>query len=298
MPLTRMQMLQIMLDNPSVNLVYNSNSLGAGMFTIQTTKPIPRSSLNLPADVDPKRCHMVQAKPFTTLELPTDRLGPLSSYTNCQDEPIKLGTQIQPKGAPWVGTAGCPVSWTDPQGKKHWGILSNWHVFTGGQYGVGHGQHQPSDDRPACAYLSAATPVNATEPNTTDAAIADAFVNGFHTIDWFILNNGPLNPWITDALVGNTFRKIGRTTGLTHARCTAIDATARVGYGNFEALFVGQDVFTDMNGPFSAAGDSGSCIICDCDDGPSALLFAGGGNQTIGNPMRLVAEKLRLQFAK
>lgn len=298
MPLTRQQMLEIMLTNPTVHLVYNDRTSKDGRFIIQASDALTTLSVNLPDDVDAHKCTIVRKRPFHTLELSANLAAPRSDWTNCQDEPIKLGTQIQPKGAPWVGTAGCPVSWTNPDGTKHWGILSNWHVFTGGKYGIGHGQHQPLDDRPACAYLSAATPVDAMSPNTTDAAIADAFVDGFHTIDWWILNNGALNPWITDAKVGNTYRKIGRTTGLTHARCSAIDATARIGYGNFEAIFTGQDVFDDMNGPFSAAGDSGSCIICDCDDAPSALLFAGGGNQTIGNPMKLVAEKLNLQFAK
>lgn len=296
MRLTRAQKTLILFENPAVTLVYNHPNPETDRFVVQMDDTQPEQPLLLPKDVDRNKCDIRRAPPFKTLELSANLAAPRDYWTNCQDEPIELGTQIQPKGAPWVGTAGCPVSWTDPQGKRHWGILSNWHVFSGGQFGVGHGQHQPSDDRPACAYLSAATPVDANSPNTTDAAIADALVDGFHTIAWELLNLGTLNPVITAAIVGNGYRKVGRTTGITHALCSAVDATARIGYGDFEAIFTGQDVFDDQAGPFSAAGDSGSCIVCDCNDGPSSLLFAGGGNQTLGNPMNLVAEKLRLKF--
>lgn len=296
MPLTRIQMLQIMLENPAVDLVYNDQERKGDHFIVQANDTIAGFKLKLPDDVDPSKCILRRRRPFHTLELKTDRLGISSIYNVCQNEPIRLGTQIQPQGAPWVGTAGCPVHWTDPTMQQHWGILSNWHVFCGGRYDVGHPQHQPTDSRPSCALLSAATPVEANQPNTTDAAIADAFINGYHTIDWSILDLGLLHPEIARAVVGNTFRKVGRTTGLTQARCSAIDATVRVGYGDFEAIFVGQDVFEDVGGSFSAPGDSGSTIVCDCNDGPSALLFAGGGNQTIGNPMQEVADKLNLRF--
>lgn len=296
MELSRAQMLEILRDNPDINLVCNDNSLDSGMFVIQTAKPIARSSLQLPEGIDPKRCHMRKHKGYETLHLPFPSTPPTNRNQQCQNEPISLGTQIQPKGAPWVGTAGCPVRWTDPQGKKHWGILSNWHVFCGGRYDVGHPQHQPTDSRPACASLSAATPVLADQPNTTDAAIADALIDGYHTISWSLLELGKLNPTIAPAVVGNYFRKVGRTTGITHARCSAINAGVRVGYGDFEAIFLGQDIFEDVEGSFSAPGDSGSTIVCDCNGGPSSLLFAGGGNQTIGNPMELVASKLNLSF--
>ena len=296
MPLTKQQMLQIMLENPDVDLVYNDHDTTLGTFHVQTSKRITHHDLRLPEDVDPTKCTIRKAPPFHTLELQRVHIGHINTFNECQDEPIKLGTQIQPQGAPWVGTAGCPVSWTDLNMERHWGILSNWHVFCGGRYDVGHPQHQPTDDRPACAHLFAATPVDAAKPNNTDAAITDALVDGFHSIDWSILDIGRLNPTISRAAVGGYYRKVGRTTGLTHARCTAINVTARIGYGDFEAIFIEQDLFEDVEGSFSAPGDSGSTIVCDCNGGPSSLLFAGGGNQTLGNPIQLVTDKLNLRF--
>jgi len=296
MPLTKRQMLQILLDNPDVDMVYNDHASPDDGFVVQVANIHANLKINLPDDVQKKKCQLVQHPGFHTLELPTTDLGAVTAHTDCQDEPIKLGTQIQPQGAPWVGTAGCPVRWTDPTMQEHWGILSNWHVFCGGRYDVGHPQHQPTDQRPACAQLSAATPVEANQPNTTDAAIADALVNRFHTIDWKILDLGTINPTLHHAAVGDTVRKVGRTTGLTHARCSAIDVTARIGYGDFEAIFTGQDLFEDLEGTFSAPGDSGSLIVCDCNGGPSSLLFAGGGTQTLGNPIQEVADKLNLRF--
>lgn len=296
MKLSQPQMLQILRDNPQVDLVCNDPTSSEGHFIIQTHHANAKLPHTLPEDVDPTKC-IERLKPkITTLELKTDRLGPTNRNQQCQNEPISMGTQIQPQGAPWVGTAGCPVRWTDTNGNLHWGILSNWHVFTGGRYDLGHPQHQPTDGRPACAQLTNFTPVLADQPNTTDAAIADALIDGYHTIAWSILELGKLNPEISPAVVGNHFRKVGRTTGLTHARCSAINAGVRVNYGDFEAIFLGQDVFDDVEGSFSAPGDSGSTIVCDCNHGPSALLFAGGGNQTIGNPMELVAATLNLFF--
>lgn len=296
MPLTRMQKLQIMLDNPDVDLVYDHADHKSDRFIVQIATVHANRTIHLPDDVDPKKCQVVQRPGFHTLELPTDRLGAVNAYTDCQDEPIKLGTQIQPRFAPWVGTAGCPVSWLDPEKKRHWGILSNWHVFSMGRYAYDYPQHQPTDDRPTCATLRAWTDVKPDQPNTMDAAVADALIDDFHSIDWSILELGTINPTIHNAAVGDNVRKVGRTTGLTRARCSAIDATARVGYGDFDAIFTGQDLYEDLEGPFSAPGDSGSLIVCDCNGGPTSLLFAGGGTQTIGNAIADVAEKFTLRF--
>ena len=52
------------------------------------------------------------------------------------------------------------------------------------------------------------------------------------------------------------------------------------------ALFTGQVVFAgDPFVTFSDGGDSGSLIVTQGGSKPVALLFAGGGGITIGNPI-------------
>lgn len=296
MALTKAQQFQIMCQNPEVSQVFNDERSTEGRFIIVTTKNVKIEALRLPGDVDPTKCRLRYGTKITTLPLNTRRPDTRSDFQTCQNEPIKLGTQIQPQEAAWVGTAGCPVAWLDQHNQRHWGFLSNWHVLAAGTYDIGWPQHQPTDDRPACAYLAGATPVDRDKPNNTDAAIADAMRDGLHTIDWEILEFGRLSTPPARANVGMNACKVGRTTGLTCAVCSAVDAAVRVGYGDFEAIFMEQDVFTDVSGQFSGPGDSGSTIIAVDTQQPVSLLFAGGGDTTIGNPMPIVAQKMGLQF--
>jgi len=240
--------------------------------------------------------HIERSDPLHDLRAPLAFGAPLNANQECQNEPIQLGTQLQPAEANWVGTAGLPVKWIDPNRKPHWGILSNWHVMCTANAKKGHPQHQPTDLRPAIAHLSDWNSVSELANNYLDAAVADAWLDGFHTISPEIIGIGPYGNHPIDAIVGLEVTKSGRTTGVTHARCSAVGATVRIGYGDFTALFSDQDVFTHSAGPFSAPGDSGSGILghsCLC---PCALLFAGGGDLTIGCPIRYATQRFNLVF--
>jgi hypothetical protein len=89
-------------------------------------------------------------------------------------------------------------------------------------------------------------------------------------------------------------QKYGRTTGLTQGVVTEVNATVNVGYGeDGTALFMKQIVIKGIKGKFSRGGDSGSLIVTDDTEcNPVGLLFAGGGNRTIANPIGLVLETL------
>jgi len=237
------------------------------------------------------------AQPIRPLWLLTRRPRSASPHTACQDEPISLGCQIQPQGAAWVGTAGAPCAWSADDKSTHWGILSNWHVMHGGLGQHGLTQHQPDDTRPAIAHLDDWVQPESVGPNLCDAAIADALIDGKHTIAWHILGQPRFSPMPVDATAGQAVYKSGRTTGPTRGVCTAIGASSRVDYGNFTALFQDQDVFEGAGSLFSAAGDSGSMILAGDDHQPTALLFAGGGKLTLGNPIRHVIEALSLSFS-
>lgn len=87
--------------------------------------------------------------------------------------------------------------------------------------------------------------------------------------------------------------KYGRTTGQKSGRVVAVNATLNVNYGGDNvAHFVGQVVV--RGGRFAAGGDSGSLIVVNggADDRrPVALLFAGGGPYTFGNPIGTVLSR-------
>ena len=238
---------------------------------------------------------MHSSQTFKTLEAPLEPIDASNAHQLCQDEPIKLGTQIQPARAPWVGTAGAAVRWIDALENHRWGILSNWHVMVPESENTPTPQHQPTDVFPKIASLIDASRVNRNARNTIDAAIADALVDGKHSISNEILGIGPLDQPPTSATVGLPVQKAGRTTQVTRARCTAVGAAVRVGYADFTADFVDQDLYESTGTPFSAAGDSGSLICTLQKPAPVSLLFAGGGNLTIGNPYRHVVKRFNLQ---
>jgi glucose dehydrogenase len=89
------------------------------------------------------------------------------------------------------------------------------------------------------------------------------------------------------ATLGRLVGKTGRTTELTQGRVVAVNTNVTVGgYPGGSAFFVGQTIVQDLGYDFSRGGDSGS-VIWNWESGlpPVALLFAGGGDYTIGNPM-------------
>jgi PKD repeat protein len=96
------------------------------------------------------------------------------------------------------------------------------------------------------------------------------------------------------AEVGMRVQKHGRTTDLTSGRITGINVTVLVDYDGRTAKFVGQ---IEVFGPrFSAGGDSGSLIVTSSGLNPVALLFAGGGRYTFGNPIDDVLSELSTEL--
>jgi len=229
-----------------------------------------------------------EADELTDLRKHPPFFPPENLHQSCQNEPVRLGCQVQPLDADWVGTAGAPVRWTDAQGQLHWGILSNWHVMAPQPETRGHPLHQPDYLHPAIAALHDWSRPDPAAINKIDAALADALIQGFHTISRDILDIGPLDPRPLDARQPLQVKKSGRTTQLTFGHCTATGAAVRVSYGDFTAVFQDQDLFACDGCQFSAPGDSGSLIVSQPEARPLSLLFAGGGSITVGNPIRHV----------
>ncbi len=84
-------------------------------------------------------------------------------------------------------------------------------------------------------------------------------------------------------------KKYGRTTGLTYAKISAVNATVNVGYSSGTATFVNQIYIRAVG--FSAGGDSGSLIVTESGNNPVGLLFAGSSVSTIANPINVVLQR-------
>lgn len=289
-------LLQLLQQNPQINAAWFDNQDHPTELHICSNNPNPKRPKLTSVHLSALSIVHHSQEDFRILITPADLAPPTNINQDCQNEPIALGCQIQPEEANWVGTGGSPVRWTDDQGETHFGVLSNWHVMASGMETYGRKIHQPSTTRHEFARLANWNRVETSIDNRIDAAIADALIDDFHTIDNTILEVGKLADGTTIATVGLQVVKSGRTTGRTPGRCTAVGAVARVGYGDFTATFTDQDIYQPEGGVFSAPGDSGSLIVTAANASPTSLLFAGGGNLTIGNPIRFVNARFNLQW--
>jgi hypothetical protein len=229
-----------------------------------------------------------------------------------QPRPIELGTSggnVNDRSQQFCcsGTLGALV---DKGGTLE--ILSNNHVLAIINSGtIGDDINQPGNIDVGCqiipndvvADLSQFEPISFTSDNTIDAATAE-IRSGQVKTDGSILKIGPPSSTPVAASVGMKVKKSGRTTGLTRGIVRGINVTVNVRYPEEcgsnqvqEARFVNQ--FRVRARPcfrfrgrtfgrrFSKGGDSGSLIVEDVDvcPRPVGLLFAGGGCDTIANPI-------------
>lgn len=286
----------LLLAHPEITTAYITHRHQRSLIIAELANYSPQAAKDLPSERAGLTIEYQQGHPLNILRLPLPAVYAETDHTRCQDEPIKLGTQIQPAGAQWLGTAGAPCRWRNKDGKICYGILSNAHVMVVKLGAAQTPQHQPTTAKPACAHLTDYIYPRPNIYNYCDAAIADALIDGYHTISAQIVGIGPLPPTWANAQVGTKASKAGRTTGVTTGECTAVGAAVRVGYGSYTAVFADQDIFEATGGIFSAAGDSGSLIVRLDDRAPLSLLFAGGGNITVGSPIRHVVDALGIDF--
>lgn len=291
MHLTTAQKLAILAANPGAIAVYTQPLKNGPGITVLTTDHLHPRALKLPPELHPDAIKTYHTPPFEDL-----RLALQYADSICYNEPVPGGVQIQPAGAAWVGTLGAPCRFNSRSGKHRWGILSNWHVMCDNAGLHGTPIHQPTEQKPAIAALEDWEPVNASKPNTFDAAVADAKIHGLHTIGREVKCVGRLNPNIVPPSQHMGVCKCGRTTGLTRGICTATDAAVKVGYGDFVATFTDQALFEAGEGSFSAPGDSGSLIVRRDTYNPVALLFAGNDIITIGSPLGPIQKRFNLSF--
>lgn len=287
---------RLLHQNPNVHAAWTTPHQNPKELHIVTSHPDDAQNLRIETALASLTIIQHQEAPFKILITPATDAPPKQPNQACQNEPIQLGCQIQPARASWVGTAGAPVRWIDTEDEEHFGILSNWHVIASGAETIGRKIYQPTDSYPTMARLSQWDTPDPTRTNRIDAAIADALVEGYHTISPRILAVDRIADHPTDATTGLEVYKSGRTTGLTYGKCTAVGAAVRVSYGHFTAVFEDQDIYQTNKPPFSAPGDSGSAILTHPKGSLTSLLFAGNQTTTIANPIRHIIQEFNLQF--
>jgi hypothetical protein len=191
------------------------------------------------------------------------------------------------------------------------GILSNNHVLAASNAAaIGDAVLQPgaadggtSGDR--VATLAGFARLVADRPNLVDAAVA--ILDGGAAADRDQVPGGPLLGSVPDGLdldPEEAVEKVGRTTGHTTGRITAVEVDGvAVQYDEAVYRFDDQIEIEGSSGGFSAGGDSGSVIWRSRDRAPVALLFAGsetggagGSGVTFANPLATVLAVLGVEW--
>lgn len=211
-----------------------------------------------------------------------------------------------------AGTLGCLVRGNSAPRSSRLMTLSNNHVLANtnaGPLGASIVQPGPLDGgrHPAdqVAILERFTPISfaAGAANVVDCATGWAWPDRVRR-ELMYISGGAIRLFRVGAVpvapfVGMQVGKTGRTTQLTRGGVTAVGVTVNVNYGGGRvARFVNQIAIRTPGGNFSAGGDSGSLIwTWDARRAPVALLFAGGGGTTFGNPITRVLAALDVQMA-
>jgi len=239
--------------------------------------------------------------------LPMDRMSVFAAndLQKCHQCPLPGGVQIAPEGANWVGTLGAALAFSDANGETIYGALTNYHVAHGGQFPVGTRMLQPFQQSQWFGKLHSFAPINFRgQNNYIDAALLNcrrtdgAYAPKTDTVRPFQFGVGAINPEPYNApKLGDDVIKVGRTTAITRGKLVGMNAQTTVDYGpEGAAKFDRQYVFRSTSGQFSAGGDSGSLILHAATLRPMALLFAGGGRDTIANPIQFVLDWAKAQF--
>jgi hypothetical protein len=190
-------------------------------------------------------------------------------------------------------------------------VLSNNHVLAASDAArIGDPVLQPGPadggtSRDQVGSLTAFEDLSAVRANLVDAAVA--------VLDTGIeaepgdLPGGPLAgpiPGSLDIEPDELVEKVGRTTGHTRGRITAVEVDGvAVQYDEGVYVFDDQIEVAGRAGAFSQGGDSGSVIWRSRDRAPLGLLFAGsstggdgGAGVTFANPLSTVLELLGAEW--
>jgi hypothetical protein len=279
--------------NVSLLVYVDKEAAGAG----EVIRNLPRNMRGIGVQVELTDKFRAMAKPGGV------------NHKAIQTPPIQLGTSggwrfDLANGFCCGGTLGSLVSIA---GVQH--ILSNYHVFeadivSGGNNRVamtGDPVIQPGLIDVNCNAANAQDVAllvkrSSLPASNVDCAVASV-IPGQVRPDGAILEIGTISATTVNAFINQPVKKSGRTTGLTRAKVTGLNATVSVTYDNecaggtaFTKTFTGQIVTSNNGSKFLNSGDSGSLMVEDIATNPHAvgLLFAGSSTSAIANPINEV----------
>jgi len=176
-------------------------------------------------------------------------------------------------------------------------ILSNAHVLAPHWIGAKPGDPilQPGpydggrDPEDRVATLLRYVPIDPSKPNLVDAAVARPTSPEFVSPE--VLDIGTLNA-MEEAFEGMKVAKSGRTTCFSTAVVTDVNATVKVSYETFDAVFTDQIMTTKLGEP----GDSGSIVVNVDTRRAVGLLFAGSDYVTVLNKIANVCSLLDISI--
>ena len=254
--------------------------------------------------VDVRRTGRILAGPRRGVGLRTPVATALAVGETGRARPVRPGVSIAHRDV----TAGTLGAFVHVDGVLH--ALSNYHVLVGSpSAAVGDTVLQPgpadggTDPEDRVGSLAAYVPLRRGAIAVVDAAVA---LLDDPAVDLDYPEAGAITT-TAEATGDEQVLKVGRTTGLTRGRITAIELDdVIVGYGEElgELRFDDQiEVESTGTGPFSRGGDSGS-LVYRADGVALGLLFAGsetGGDNGTGltyiNPINTVLRELGATLA-
>ncbi|WP_421735611.1 hypothetical protein [Cellulomonas sp.] len=211
---------------------------------------------------------------------------------------ISIGPSRAIGGFVFAGTLGAIVT-DNVSGQK--AAVTNFHVAAvDSGWHVGDRQVQPSRvDTGTVPGDEFGAILRAVLSSHVDGAVIS--IDAGKTTAGTIVDIGTVNG-TKPATLGMAVRKRGRTTGLTHGSVDGLSLSVSVDYGDGLGVHVLTDqvsIATDtaQNPLFSDHGDSGSVIV-DSTGAVVALLFAGSGTNTVGNPIASVLSELNIAIPK
>ncbi len=230
----------------------------------------------------------------------TPQIGPPTRRFN-RPVPIGISVTNQDTGCS-SGTLSCRVMGRD--GRQY--MLSNNHVFADFNLAtLGDPICQPGLADNGCRIVATDVigTLTAFQPfvffttfanyrtapiNTIDAAIALADAGTVDVCTPAGSYGTPSKVPFENLTLGLAVQKQGRTTNFTKGKIVGLNVESVIGIGNnvFARFHHCISIQTPNRVPgFGAAGDSGSLIVTVADRRPVGLLFAGGGFDTLANPI-------------